>query len=116
MALKIKRTFSEEEIKAGITMMCDPGGFARGIMRQRLVIPYTRTQTRAAQAAAADPAAIIGDWVEQSAIYMADEAVIHNTDNGPRDTRYGTSNRLSTCPDALPAAGSTLSFVAPGTN
>lgn len=42
MALKIKRTFSEEEIKAGITMMCDPGGFARGIMRQRLVIPYTR--------------------------------------------------------------------------
>ena len=36
MALKIKRTFSEEEIKAGITMMCDPGGFARGVMRQRL--------------------------------------------------------------------------------
>ena len=42
MALKIKRTFSEEEIKAEITMMCDPGGFARGIMRQRLVIPETR--------------------------------------------------------------------------
>lgn len=42
MALKIKRTFSEEEIKAGVAMMCDPGGFARGVMRQRLVIPETR--------------------------------------------------------------------------
>lgn len=42
MALKLKRTFSEEEIRAGIAMVCDPGGFARGIMRQRLVIPPTR--------------------------------------------------------------------------
>lgn len=40
-------------------------------------------QTRAAAAAAADPAAIIGDWVEQSALYLADEGVIHDTDNGP---------------------------------
>lgn len=40
-------------------------------------------QTRAEQAAAADPAAIIGDWVDQSALYMADEAVIHSTEHGP---------------------------------
>jgi len=40
-------------------------------------------QTRAAQAAAADPAAIIGEWVDQSALYMADEAVIHSTEHGP---------------------------------
>lgn len=40
-------------------------------------------QTRAEKAAAADPAAIIGDWVDQSALYMADEGVIHNTDHGP---------------------------------
>jgi len=40
-------------------------------------------QTRAEQAAAADPAAIIGDWVEQSALYLADEGVIHDTEHGP---------------------------------
>lgn len=40
-------------------------------------------QTRAAAAAAADPAAIIGDWTEQAAIYLADEGVIHDTENGP---------------------------------
>lgn len=40
-------------------------------------------QTRAAAAAAADPAAIIGDWTEQAAIYLADEGVIHDTGNGP---------------------------------
>ena len=32
MALKVKRVFSEDEIRAGMLMMCDPGGFARGVM------------------------------------------------------------------------------------
>jgi len=40
-------------------------------------------QTRAAQAAAADPAAIIGEWVDQSALYLADEGSIHDTGHGP---------------------------------
>ena len=42
MALKAKRNFSEEELKAGVLMICDPGGFMRGVMRQRLTIPVTR--------------------------------------------------------------------------
>lgn len=42
MALKARRTFTEEELKAGVLMICDPGGFMRGVMKGRLTIPETR--------------------------------------------------------------------------
>jgi hypothetical protein len=40
-------------------------------------------QTRAAADALADPAAVIGDWVQQSTDYFAAEGVSHNTNHGP---------------------------------
>jgi hypothetical protein len=59
-------------------------------------------QTRAEQAAAADPAAIIGDWVDQSALYLADEGVIHDTEHGPAGYtiwHFKTAEYMPKCAD-----------------
>lgn len=70
-------------------------------------------QTRAATDALADPAAVIGDWVQQSADYFATEGVQHNTNHGPAGYTVWVFKSQEYMPYCKNCGGHDFEFVSP---
>lgn len=70
-------------------------------------------QTRAAADALADPAAVIGDWVQQSTDYFAAEGVSHNTNHGPAGYTVWAFKTPEYMPYCKNCGGHDFEFVSP---